>query len=297
MITALNISRILVYVMILGMFIVSIKTKSKRISKNNLILSFLFIIYLFLSISFIPDSMGIDLGWSTLLHALFIGIAFIVSVISIIFNIKKIKNITEESLNENLFIKFYYLIFILIPIVIVFGYSFYEKSLINNADIFLEFGYDEGIINHETFRYVAKNNSFKEVDMNYTVRSNSSKLFNDVYYYDLRVDDNKNFIIENKYTDPELKNIDVSVAKNIYYDNNYKLNEEVVKKQNDAVSIRMATLMKIVGTDYYIIEHHISDGKELLGSDTLLGAALFKSNEFITDVDIHGDFQFAVIYK
>ena len=164
-------------------------------------------------------------------------------------------------------------------------------------DIFLEFGYDEGIINHETFRYVAKKNSFKEVYMNYTVRSNSSKLFSDVYYYDLRVDDNKNFIIENKYTDPELKNIDVSVAKNIYYDNNYKLNEEVVKKQNDAVSIRMATLMKIVGTDYYIIEHHISDGKELLGSDTLLGSALFKSNEFITDVDIHGDFQFAVIYK
>lgn len=162
----------------------------------------------------------------------------------------------------------------------------------------MEFEENIGIIDTHTYRYVAKKNSFKEVNMNYTTSKNKGTAFEKVYFYDLKINDNKELVIESTYNDPDLKEIDVSVVKSIYYDNNYKLNDEVVKNHNDSISVRTARLMKIVGSDYYIIEHHISNGDEAIGSYTLLGSALFKSNDFITDVgNTHGDFELAVVYK
>lgn len=243
----LRVTRILIYIFSIIILITNINTKNKKLLRNSSIISKNFIIYLFVTIFILPDFIGIDLGWASLIIFPIALIDVIILIINIAISKKKLN---KNDLNEkdNKLIKFYYIVMIVFPVVFIVISFISELIVLNNSNLLVTFNYQNGIIESKDTRFAIGENFCKEISINEKFVKKSFKI-NEYINYNIKYNEKINEYSITSYDDPNLENIDVEIAKKIFEDIEVNNNER--KRHN-------ASLIKIIGTDYYIIRHCIS---------------------------------------
>lgn len=242
-----TLSLIPIYILVttIVLMVLSIKNKDKKFCIKNIIINVFFIIFGFVDFIILPQYMNIemDFGDSLLTVAEFFLITLL-AIAALIVNIvilcrKKFKD------NENKTKwKSYYIFIILIPIVLIILIYFYEKILISNCNLVLISNYQNGIIISKTNKYAIGDNYCLEVSIDENLIRKDGE-HTDVNSYDINYDENGNIVEIDSTLDKELVNIDKDTVQSIIKDS----------MQNGLSNVRNADLRKIIGTNYYIVEH------------------------------------------
>lgn len=295
MYSILSLSRIFIYVISIILLISSIKTKNKSVCKNNLIASLFFIIYFYMSIYALPGYFEIDTGLEVLFYLLTAGIDSIVLIIGIIIDIVKLKKKEMKDTN-NTFLKFYWIILIVIPIIMALAGYFYEINILNNCNLVLTFNYQNGIVISENTKVAINETSCKEISIGESFKRESGKNV-DFYYYNVEENESGEIVVTSEYDDPSLSEIDIKIVEEIYKADNYEKNKTALKLYDDEPNaVHKAIVIKIKGTDYYIVDYLISR-EASIGGGTGLGSAIFYGSDFIDNLNVSGDLDSAYCYS
>lgn len=291
----LSISRIFIYVMSIVLLVSSIKTKNKKVCKNNLITSIIFIIYFYLSLFVVPGYFEFDLGWEVLFYLFIAGIDTIILMTGIIINIVKIKRKEGEE-KDNRFSKIYGIILVSIPLVMVIASYIYEINVLRKSDLVLTFNYQNGIVISEDTRVAISKDFCKKISISEKFKNKKANNL-EYYTYDIEENENGELIITSEYDDPMLMEINTEIVKKIYKDESYTKNETALRLYEDeSNAVYRGIITKIVGTDYYIVDYLISRDSNT-GGGTGLGSAIFYGSTFIDDIDVSGSLDSVYSYS
>ena len=150
----------LFFIVSIYILIHSINNKNKSESKYIIILSIIFIIYLFVNISIIPFVLDIDVGFELLLYygiSFVSGVLFIISIIVTAIKAKKLTAIDESKKFKTTFA-----FLILFPI-LMFCFSYFREMIyINNSKLILVCSEGE-MFNKEEYAYAISNDYSKRI--------------------------------------------------------------------------------------------------------------------------------------
>ena len=258
----------------------------KRKNKSILILDIMYIVYLIISTVMLPNIFGLNQGLENLftyLMSFIAGIIYIVSIIVCQKNIKKNNNISTKSNKINFVIH----ILIILPI-LLFSYSFLRECyLIKNSDLIIETNYQNGMVISETSWYAISENFCKEVTINLSaLQTNNKNIEYYTYYADLKNDLSDIYELKS-YIDPELKHIDVQIAKKILLDainNHSNLNK---KYSNFDYIINTASITYFENSGYYYVS--IGYDRDGNGGMSVINELIYLNDKYIGELLMHGD--------
>lgn len=278
----------IIFIIILAsipILIYSIKSK-RNIFKNILIIDIIYIIYLFISVFYLPNVLGLDEGLEVLFIYLIAFITGIAYIVSIIICQKKIKKNNDESDK----ISFITIILIILPI-LLFSYSFLrEYYLIKNSELIIESNYQDGIITSEDYRYAISENYCKEVTINIPKNANEKKIEHYTYYINF-IDDSDDYEIEENYIDEDLRYLDKTVAEKILLDAKHNHNNlenysnPILDK--DEIIINYTSITYFKDTDYYFVEL----GYNHNNVTSIVNKMIYKGENFIGELNISGSIE------
>lgn len=146
--------------------IYSIVNKEKYVSKNILIISIAYIIYLLMGI-YLINYFHVYFGLEILYIYMFIISGWILYGVSIIINLVKFKKLNKISNKKKKMIITSILLFLLVfPILTIYFNVLNDKKIINNSDLILVYSSDGngGFGDSDTFAYAVSDNYCTEFD-------------------------------------------------------------------------------------------------------------------------------------
>ena len=284
----LTLFRIIAIISSLVFMIVSIRSKKKSQLKCVRACTIGNMIYLLADLFVLPPVMDLYVGLEAFFNACGILLAGILSVIGIIVGTVRAKKIEPVEGEEK---PRWPLLYILAGVCIVSCFLM-EVQLLQNANIVLNHEPDGFSSDYYNIAVTDKAAVKVDVGENYFKKNGEECTY---YEYNIIQTGVHTYLIQSKYHDPELTEIDRDVVERIYQFDDFKKNDSVRKLYGDDMCYN-GLVRKIVGTDYYLMTWLLSDNSEIGGGGTVYGEAIFLGDKFIGNIDI-GDIDKIIYYE
>lgn len=283
----INLITFLLLALSIFLLIFSIKNKNKSRCQDNITISIIYIIYMYIVTYILPNTLKLEIGWG---YILLWGIAFIsglILIIEIIINSIKLKKEMQKEEKS----KKYNIIMILIPVIPLVIAFIYEICILMNCNMLLKYEYNIGIISSEKTLYAIGDNYCREISIGGdSLIKKYGDNEKDYYIYSIEYNED-GYKITNSNSDPELNEIDINVVENIAQDSITHCDYEEIDSNKYKFK---AQLYKIEDTNYYIIINSITKKASSSGSIGL-GEFVYEGDKYIGEIKASGGLDSVVL--
>lgn len=272
MLNIIYLSIIACFIFSIIIFVKSINSKNKTSSIYFSVINIVIFVYLYVLL-YLPFNLELDIGLGYLMLVLLIIINGIIILINIIINIVKIfkYDFCDDDRNIKKF-----LLLLLIPIMILLITYFHESVALKNSDYILTYNYQNGIVTSETNRYAINSKGCTKFDIGNKLIDNST--FVNYKDYDI-YSDNKGIYFD---VDIDLSREEQDIIKRIIRDS--------LPKNSGKVNYYDSYIIKIKGSNYYIIENKKTSAPEL-DYGSVLGEYIYYNDKRICKINAPGDLE------